>query len=191
MLATMCLACNFVLLHAQTIQMCKVEEEKGNTGALGRQYVYEALAQAIISPSIGSLMDYIAKNTDGKPNYYVAFFGQDLFLVICIINVCMIKMDVNLPKSSGLKGVKKIFGSLDICFFLAVMFILGNCFGFVETYLFLYLKKEMSAPMFLLGLTITTGAVMSIPFLYVSDWIVAKVGNENVFITAFLAYAVR
>ena len=51
MLATMCLACNFVLLHAQTIQMCKIEEEQGNTGALGRQYVYEALAQAIISPS--------------------------------------------------------------------------------------------------------------------------------------------
>ena len=51
MLATMCLACNFVLLHAQTIQMCKVEEENGNAGALGRQYVYEALAQAIISPS--------------------------------------------------------------------------------------------------------------------------------------------
>ena len=51
MLATMCLACNFVLLHAQTIQMCKIEEEQGNAGALGRQYVYEALAQAIISPS--------------------------------------------------------------------------------------------------------------------------------------------
>ena len=51
MLATMCLACNFVLLHAQTIQMCKLEEENGNSGALGRQYVYEALAQAIISPS--------------------------------------------------------------------------------------------------------------------------------------------
>ena len=39
MLATMCLACNFVLLHAQTIQMCKVEEDRGNTGALGK-FVY-------------------------------------------------------------------------------------------------------------------------------------------------------
>ena len=43
MLATMCLGCNFVLLHAQTIQMCKIEEELGNSGALGRQYVFEAL----------------------------------------------------------------------------------------------------------------------------------------------------
>ena len=136
-------------------------------------------------------MDYISKQTDGEPNYYVPFFGQNLFLLICIINVFCIKMDVDLPKSSGMKGVKKIFTNLDICFFLGVMFVLGNCFGFVETFLFMYLKDEMSAPMYLLGLTITTGAVVSIPFLYVSDWIVNKMGNENVFITAFAMYAIR
>ena len=51
MLAAICKACNYTLLHAQTIQMCKVEENNGNAGALGRHYVYEALAQAIISPS--------------------------------------------------------------------------------------------------------------------------------------------
>jgi len=192
MLATMCLACNFVLLHAQTIQMCKIEEEQGNTGTLGRQYTYEALAQAIISPSVGTLMDYIARTyNEGRPNYYVPFFGQDVFLLICIGSICMINMDLNLPKSSGMKGIKKIFSSLDICFFLAVMFILGNCFGFVETYLFLYLKDEMLAPMYLLGLTITVGALVSIPFLYFGDWIVGKMGNENVFITAFMAYAIR
>ena len=43
----------------------------------------------------------------------------------------------------------------------------------------------------LLGLTITAGALVSIPFLYVGDWIVGKMGNENVFITAFMAYAIR
>ena len=63
MLATMCLACNFVLLHAQTIQMCKIEEEQGNTGALGRQYVYEALAQAIISPSGTTKVKKIVKGS--------------------------------------------------------------------------------------------------------------------------------
>ena len=130
-------------------------------------------------------MDYIARTyNEGRPNYYVPFFGQDVFLLICIGSICMIKMDLNLPKSSGMKGIKKIFSSLDICFFLAVMFILGNCFGFVETYLFLYLKDEMGAPMKLLGLTITVGALVSIPFLYVGDWIVGKMGNENVFTTA-------
>ena len=40
-LGTMCLACNFVLLDAQTISMCKVEEDQGRKGALGRQYVFQ------------------------------------------------------------------------------------------------------------------------------------------------------
>ena len=50
MLGTICGTCSYVLIHAQTIQMCKIKDKSGNTGALGRQYVYEALAQAIVSP---------------------------------------------------------------------------------------------------------------------------------------------
>ena len=38
----------------------------------------------------------------------------------------------------------------------------------------------MGAPMYLLGLTITVGAIVSIPFLYVSDWIVDKVLNNKI-----------
>ena len=75
MLATMCLACNFVLLHAQTIQMCKIEEEQGNTGALGRQYVYEALAQAIISPSgkVGRILKKRARNMSRSDKVSITF----------------------------------------------------------------------------------------------------------------------
>ena len=34
-------------------------------------------------------------------------------------------------------------------------------------------------PRYLLGLTITTGAVVSLPFLYYSDTVVKKVGNSH------------
>ena len=60
-------------------------------------------------------------------------------------------------QSAGWAGLKKLFKSLDICIFLFVSFVLGNCFGFVETFLFVYLKDELGAPMYLLGLTVTTG----------------------------------
>ena len=80
-LATMCLACCFVLIDAQTIQMCKEEERDRNEGALGRQFVYAAISQAIISPVIGQLMDFVSKTYgDGKPNYLVPFISHDLFL---------------------------------------------------------------------------------------------------------------
>jgi len=41
--------------------MCKYEESQGRTGALGRNYVATALAQAVISPTIGKLMDMASK----------------------------------------------------------------------------------------------------------------------------------
>ena len=37
MFATMALACVFIILDAQTIQMCKMEDAAGNKGSYGRQ----------------------------------------------------------------------------------------------------------------------------------------------------------
>ena len=72
-----------------------------------------------------------------------------------------------------------------------MMFVCGSMFGFVETFLFVYLKEDLNAPIYLLGLTITTGALVSIPFLYYSDMIVDKFGVVNVFILALVMYGVR
>ena len=44
-LATMALACVFIMLDAQTIQMCSHEAAQGRTGSYGRQIVYKTLAQ--------------------------------------------------------------------------------------------------------------------------------------------------
>ena len=192
-LATMCLACCFVLIDAQTIQMCREEEEvHGRKGALGRQFVWQAIAQAIISPSIGKLMDFVSTTySDGKDNYLVPFIAQDIFIAFGMMLLLWTKLDIQLPKSAGLKGVKKIFLKFDICVFLVLMFVIGNLWGFVETFLFVYLKEDMGAPMYLLGLTLTIGALFSIPFLYISDWMVDRIGCNNTLILALLTYSVR
>lgn len=44
----------------------------------------------------------------------------------------------------------------------------------------------MNAPMYLLGLTMTVGAVVSIPFLFISDWMCDKVWPTLVSMTWFL-----
>ena len=72
-----------------------------------------------------------------------------------------------------------------------MMFVCGSMFGFVETFLFVYLKEDLNAPIYLLGLTITTGALVSIPFLYYSDMIVDKFGVVNVFILVLVMYGVK
>ena len=60
-LATMSLASVFIMLDAQTIQMCKIEEANGKSGSYGRQILYKTLAQAIISPLV--LLKYINCST--------------------------------------------------------------------------------------------------------------------------------
>ena len=187
----MCLACNFTLIDAQTIQLCKQEEEAGNKqgGSIGRQFVFMALAQAIISPLLGKVMD--VASAGGPPNYVVPFVAQDVFTLLALCLLCFAKIDIHLPKTAGWAGVKKIFQNVDTCVFLFIFFILGNLWGFIETFLFIYLKSSMGAPMYLLGLTITTGAVVSIPFLFISDWLVKKIGMVNVLIIALFTYSIR
>jgi hypothetical protein len=40
-------------------------------------------------------------------------------------------------------------------------------------------------------MTITFASIIGIPFLYVSDVIVRKIGSVNVIVLAFLAYCIR
>jgi len=191
MMATMSLASCFILLDAQTIQMCAVEEKHGKVGAYGRQILYKTLAQAVISPLVGAMMDYITAY-QGQPNYVASFLIADVLLFISFVCALKIDMDLELPvNKDAMGGLKAILTNFEILLFLVMMFVCGSMYGFVETFLFVFLKEDLHAPMYLLGLTITTGAVVSLPFLYYSDAIVKKVGCEVVIAVALLMYAVR
>ena len=136
----MLLACVFIILDAQTIQMCKMEEEAGNGGSYGRQIVYKTLAQAIISPLVGVIMDKITEMT-GHTNYIAPFLICDLMLLGAFIALFFISEDIGLPKSSDtMKGVKKILTNLNIMVFLIMVLMCGTMYGFVETFLFVFLK---------------------------------------------------
>jgi len=191
MLATMAMANCFVMLDAQTLQMCKVEEEGGRSGAYGRQVLYMTLAQAIISPLVGLVMDKV-KQLTGSTNYVAAFLLSDLALFAVCICVLMLKKDIGLPKDKDTaKGIKLIFRNVSCMIFLFMMFVCGSMYGFVETFLFVFLKEDLGAPIYLLGLTITTGALVSIPFLFYSDIIINKFGQINIIIFALIMYGVR
>ena len=164
--ATMALACVFIILDAQTIQMCKMEDAAGNTGSYGRQVVYKTLATAIVSPLVGVMMDKITAMT-GSINYLAPFLISDVLLLCSLISLCFVDKDIGLPKSDTMKGVKLILSNVNILVFVIVVFLCGTNFGFVETFLFVYLKEDLNAPIYLLGLTITTGALgLSIFFLF-------------------------
>merc|ERR1712032_723144 len=117
----------------------------------------------------------------GQPNYLAAFIIADILIGISLFCALKIDMDLELPKSKdSMGGLKAILTNLEILLFLVMMFVCGSMYGFVETFLFVFLKEDLHAPMYLLGLTITTGAVVSLPFLYYSDTVVKKVGCHGI-----------
>merc|ERR1712115_111599 len=168
-----------------------VEEKHGKKGAYGRQILYKTLAQAVISPTVGALMDYITAQ-QGQPNYVASFIIADIMLLVSFVCALKIDMDLELPMNKdAMKGLRSILTNFEILLFLFMMFVCGSMYGFVETFLFVFLKEDLHAPMYLLGLTITTGALVSLPFLYYSDSVVKKVGCRAVIAFALLMYAVR
>ena len=57
-------------------------------------------------------------------------------------------MDLELPKSKdSMGGLKAILTNLEILLFLVMMFVCGSMYGFVETFLFVFLKEDLHAPM--------------------------------------------
>ena len=59
-----------------------------------------------------------------------------------------IDMDLELPKSKdSMGGLKAILTNLEILLFLVMMFVCGSMYGFVETFLFVFLKEDLHAPM--------------------------------------------
>ena len=71
------------------------------------------------------------------------------------------------------------------------MLVFGTFYGFMENFLFIYLKDDLGAPMSLLGFTITVGALFSIPFIFFADPIVDFLGRDNTFLLALAMYCVR
>ena len=100
-------------------------------------------------------MDKITYIT-GYTNYVAPFLISDVLLLGALICVFFLDGDIGLPKGSetmkeiyfflklinifAFQGVKTIFSNISILVFIFMMFVCGSMFGFVETFLFVYLK---------------------------------------------------
>ena len=89
-----------------------------------------------------------------------------------------------------LGNVKILLKSFPVWILFVIIFILGTLWGFVESYLFWYLL-DLGAPKLLLGFTLTTGALISLPFLVSAEWFVKKFGYANLMIIALAFYFIR
>lgn len=158
-------------------------------GDFGRERLFSMFGMAIFSPITGLLIDYSSRGLD-YTDYSAAFYTYDILLVITAISVLLMPLGKKLPAENAFQDLWNLLKMPHVICFILFLFVLGNFWGFIESFLFLYLK-ELGAPNYLLGFTLTVGTLSSVPFLYTADKITRVFGHVNIIVIAFLAHAIR
>lgn len=158
-------------------------------GDFGRERLFSMFGMAIFSPITGILIDYSSKGLD-YTDYSAAFYTYDILLVFTAITVLLMPLGEKLPAENVFTDLWNLLKMPHVICFILFLFVLGNFWGFIESFLFLYLK-ELGAPNYLLGFTLTVGTMSSVPFLYTADKLTRVFGHVNIIVVAFLAHAVR
>lgn len=158
-------------------------------GDFGRERLFSSFGMAIFSPITGLLIDYTSTGL-GYTDYSAAFYTYDILLTISTVTVLLMPIGEKLPADNVFRDLFNLLKLPHVMAFICFLFVLGNFWGFIESFLFLYLK-ELGAPNYLLGITITVGTVSSIPFLYGAEKITRVFGHVNLIIIAFFSHAVR
>ncbi|CAL8071546.1 unnamed protein product [Orchesella dallaii] len=175
----------FSLLDATTLAVVG-----NNEGAeYGKERILCTIGTAVISPLAGLLVDRVSA-AKGYTDYSSAFYFSNVLLLLNITGYFFMKLTVEKPEEGFWKNATDLLNYPEVVVFLGMIFILGNLWGFVESYLFIFLD-ELHAPKYLLGLTLTVGSLAGIPFLYGAEKLVAKAGRVNIIALAFLVYFIR
>ncbi|XP_046383523.1 uncharacterized protein LOC124154065 [Ischnura elegans] len=158
-------------------------------GEFGRERMFSTFGMALFSPITGLLIDQSSRKL-GYTDYSAAFYSHDVLLAISAIAVMLMPIGTKLPAEHIMRDLMRLVRLPYIIIFIFFLFILGNFWGFIESFLFLYLK-ELGAPNYLLGLTLTVGTLSSMPFLYGAENITRYFGHVNIIIIAFFSHAAR
>ncbi|XP_064096935.1 major facilitator superfamily domain-containing protein 6-like [Macrobrachium nipponense] len=182
--ATFFLASAFTMLDATTLAVIRDHD-----GDFGKQRVLNMIGQAVVPLIAGILVDFHSSSI-GYSDYMPALYLGASFNVIAVILVGKLHCNADKAGDNILSDLKKLITKPEIDLFLVMIWVLGCNWGFIESYLFVYLI-ELNAPNYMLGLTLTVGCIVGVPVMYVTDKIVNKLGRHMVFIISFATYAIR
>ena len=128
------------------IALTMIEKYGGN---FGRERLFSSIGMAIFSPITGILIDRFSDGL-GYTDYSAAFYTYDILLTISTITVFLMPLGEKLPADNVFKDLVNLLKLPHVIVFIIFLFVLGNFWGFIESFLFLYLK-ELGAPNYLLG----------------------------------------
>ncbi|XP_069992367.1 major facilitator superfamily domain-containing protein 6-like [Penaeus vannamei] len=184
MISTFFLASAFTMLDATTLAIIK--QHKAD---FGKQRVLATIGTGIVPLVTGIILDRHSANI-GYTDYMPAFYLGSVLIVIAGLLVTRLQFTVDISNEKLLKDLKALVTKVEIDIFLVMVLVLGSNWGFIESYLFVFLK-ELKAPNYLLGLTLTVGCMVGIPVMFIADKVVEMMGRPAIFVLSFVCYAVR
>lgn len=180
---------SYVLLDTTTLVLA---EQHGSN--YGRQRFWAIFATGIFSPICGFIIDNLSYTKDEHGviinNYDPAFYFFNVLTIFTFIKASVIGVEISALPTNVWGNLRPLLKSANVWIFLLSVFIMGSCWGFLESFLFIYLL-ELKAPNYLLGLTVTVGAFIGLPFLYGSEWFVNKFGAVQLLLLALVVYFIR
>lgn len=182
--ATFFLASGYTMLDATTLAILK-----DKSGELGKQRLLMMLGLASMPVLSGLAVDAYSADI-GYSDYMPAFYIGGTLTLTAAVLVMRLQFKVEVAGENIWHDLKTLFTNLEIDIFLVVVLILGANLGYLENFLFVFLK-DINAPNVLLGLTLTVGHLVGIPIMFMADKIINKVGKATIFTISFMAYALR
>ncbi|KAK4317122.1 hypothetical protein Pmani_011756 [Petrolisthes manimaculis] len=162
---------------------------KQHNSDFGKQRVLSTIGQATIPLLSGVLVDWHSSSIGYSDYGPTVYMGTGLTLLASLI-ILRLNVKVDISKQDVFKDLMRLISMVEVNLFLLIIMVMGSNHGFIENYLFLYLK-ELNAPTYLLGLTLTVGCMAAVPVMYVADAVVKKLGRPLIFMLSFFCYSIR
>ncbi|OQV12734.1 hypothetical protein BV898_13054 [Hypsibius exemplaris] len=187
----------FPLLDAAIMQISRQEG-----GDFGIQRLFASVGAVVVPPFAGWLTLVASRHChcmDFSPAFY-------LFGILTVLGgVLMYFMDIRVkqPETHIFRTMGIVLRDPNVVGFLCAVFFSGAAWGFVNGYLFIFLKDDDGFPQknedgspvvtttFYLGLVNGAGYLAGIPFLFFSTKLAKIFGHENLVATVLFAYAAR
>ena len=157
----------FYFIRLDSTAICMVKKYEGD---LGKQRLFGVIGQSLFviinfyfskllglnflfnikGMLAGVLLDWTIR-LKGYPDYSAPFYFGDILAAAVILLVTQLDVDVDRSKTGSLKdSLRVLIRLIDVDFFLFMMLLLGSCWGFLESFLFVFLN-EMKASSYIYG----------------------------------------
>nr|XP_053653742.1 major facilitator superfamily domain-containing protein 6-like [Cherax quadricarinatus] len=158
-------------------------------GELGIQRLFSVVGVSLGPLISGFLVDKFSSDAE-LPDFSPALYFGGILSLLSILLISRLHFVVDMAGDTVMKDLAKLIVRTEVDVFLIMIMTQGASWGFIESFLFVYLK-ELGAPNYLLGLTMTVGNLVGLPFLIINDWLVERLSRPVIFIISFFTYAIR